>query len=264
MTRERINVGGLLFDNVNMREALMQVQEKIEHSQLCTEESSLLMAANQDIFNHVGKYKNLSLDRLNRAFLIIPDGYSIILGAKYLGTPLKERVAGPDLMNEFMVVSAQKGYRNFFLGAAEGVAAKMAENFLAKYPDLQISGVYSPPFGDFSEEEKSKIKNMINESNSDVLWVSFGCPKQEWWILEHEAELNVPVIAGIGAAFDFHSGNKKRAPLFLQKLKLEWLFRLLQEPARLWKRYFVGAKTYLGLLRKQKSVVLRKQKKHKH
>ena len=132
MTRERINVGGLLFDNVNMREALMQVQEKIEHSQLCTEESSLLMAANQDIFNHVGKYKNLSLDRLNRAFLIIPDGYSIILGAKYLGTPLKERVAGPDLMNEFMVVSAQKGYRNFFFRCSGRCCCEDGRKFFGK------------------------------------------------------------------------------------------------------------------------------------
>lgn len=264
MTRERINVGGLFFDNVDMHEALARVQEKIEHPELFVKESSLLMAANQDIFNHVGKYRNVSLERLNRAFLIIPDGYSIVLGAKYLGSPLKERVPGPDLMSEFMAVSVQKGYRNFFLGAAEGVAAKMAENFLAKYPALQISGVYSPPFGDFSEEEKSKIKNMINKSNSDVLWVSFGCPKQEWWILENEAELNVPVIAGVGAAFDFHSGNKRRAPLFLQRFKLEWLYRLFQEPRRLWKRYFVGAKTYLQLLRKQKSGILHKQtRKHK-
>lgn len=252
MARERVNVGGLLFDNVNMHEALLRVQDKIEHSELFVDESALLMAANQDIFNHIGKYKNLSLERLNRAFLIIPDGYSIVLGAKYLGAPLKERVAGPDLMNEFMAISAQRGYRNFFLGAAEGVAAKMAEIFQEKYPALRISGVYSPPFGDFSEAEKNKIKNMINESNSDVLWVSFGCPKQEWWILENEAELDVPVIAGVGAAFDFHSGNKKRAPLFMQKLKIEWLYRLLQEPGRLWKRYFIGAKIYFRILNKQK------------
>lgn len=252
MTRKRIDVGGLLFDNVNMAEALERVELKITQPDLFNEESSLLMAANQDIFNHIGKYKNLSTERLNRSFLIIPDGYSIVVGAKYLGTSLKERVAGPDLMKEFMAISQHKGYKNFFLGAAEGVAAKMADNFLSKYPALKISGIYSPPFGDFSDEEKAKIKNMINESESDVLWVSFGCPKQEWWILENEAELNVPVIAGIGAAFDFHSGNKKRAPLFMQKLRLEWLYRLFQEPGRLWKRYLGGAKTYLKVLRSQK------------
>ena len=259
MTRERIDVGGLLFDNVNMTEALERVESKITQPDLFRQDSALLMAANQDIFNHIGKYKNLSTERLNRAFLVIPDGYSIVVGAKYLGSPLKERVAGPDLMSEFMVISQQKGYRNFFLGAAEGVAAKMAENFLAKYPDLQISGIYSPPFGEFSDEEKQKIENMINESKSDVLWVSFGCPKQEWWILENEANLMVPVIAGIGAAFDFHSGNKKRAPLFMQKLRLEWLYRLFQEPGRLWKRYLGGAKTYFKVLRRHKKKIKSKQ-----
>lgn len=259
MTRERIDVGGLLFDNVNMAEALERVESKITQPDLFAQDSALLMAANQDIFNHIGTYKNLSLERLNRSFLVIPDGYSIVVGAKYLGTPLKERVAGPDLMSEFMVISEHKGYRNFFLGAADGVAAKMAENFLAKYPELQISGIYSPPFGDFSDEEKQKIENMINESKSDVLWVSFGCPKQEWWILENEATLNVPVIAGIGAAFDFHSGNKKRAPLFMQKLRLEWLYRLFQEPGRLWKRYLGGAKTYFMVLRRHKKKVKSKQ-----
>lgn len=259
MTRERIDVGGLLFDNVNMTEALERVESKITQPDLFRQDSALLMAANQDIFNHIGKYKNLSTERLNRAFLIIPDGYSIVVGAKYLGSPLKERVAGPDLMSEFMAISERKGYRNFFLGAAEGIAAKMAENFLAKYPDLQISGIYSPPFGEFSDEEKQKIENMINESKSDVLWVSFGCPKQEWWILENEAKLNVPVIAGIGAAFDFHSGNKKRAPLFIQKLRLEWLYRLFQEPGRLWKRYLGGAKTYFKVLRQHKKKIKSKQ-----
>lgn len=259
MTRERIDVGGLLFDNVNMAEALERVESKITQPDLFAQDSALLMAANQDIFNHIGIYKNLSLERLNRSFLIIPDGYSIVVGAKYLGTPLKERVAGPDLMSEFMTISQQKGYRNFFLGAADGVAAKMAENFLAKYPKLQISGIYSPPFGEFSEEEKRKIENMINESKSDVLWVSFGCPKQEWWILENEANLMVPVIAGIGAAFDFHSGNKKRAPLFMQKLRLEWLYRLFQEPGRLWKRYLGGAKTYFKVLRRHKKKIKSKQ-----
>jgi exopolysaccharide biosynthesis WecB/TagA/CpsF family protein len=91
------------------------------------------------------------------------------------------------------------------------------------------------------------------------LWASFGCPKQEWWILENEAELNVPVIAGIGAAFDFHSGNKKRAPLFIQKLRLEWLYRLFQEPGRLWKRYLGGAKTYFKVLRQHKKKIKSKQ-----
>lgn len=253
MKRERVNVGGILFDNLNLEEVLKRMEERIkETSSSVAGESKLLLVANQDILNHVGRYRNLTLERLNRSFLIIPDGYSIIYGAKYLGTPLKERVCGPDVMERFIKISSEKGYRNFFLGAAEGVAEKMAEKFRERYAGMIVAGIYSPPFGEFTEEENQKITEMVNSCAVDVLWVSFGCPKQEWWILNHMERLSVPIVAGVGAAFDFHSGNKKRAPKLIQELRLEWFYRMMQEPKRLWKRYLKGGIRFIRLLGLQK------------
>ncbi len=251
--RDRLDIGGVMFDNVDMRQALDIVEARVVAREASSpDESSLLLVANQDIFNHVGKYKNLSFADLNKSFLVIPDGFSIVYGAKYLGTPIKERVTGPDLMENFMRISNEKGYRHFFLGAADGVAERMRDNFLVRYPNLQVAGLYSPPFGEFSVEENQKMVDMVNASNSDVLWVSFGCPKQEWWIIENVAKLTTPVVAGVGAAFDFHSGNKRRAPVWIQRLRLEWFYRLCQEPGRLWNRYIDGAKGYFRILHTQK------------
>jgi N-acetylglucosaminyldiphosphoundecaprenol N-acetyl-beta-D-mannosaminyltransferase len=197
--------------------------------------------------------KELNHKKINDgSFLIIPDGNSIVYAAKFLGTPLKERVAGPDLMEKFIEIAAYKGYKNFFLGAKEGVAKNMSEIFLKKYPKLKISGIYSPPFGDFLKRENEKIINMVNKSKSDILWVSFGCPKQEKWILDFKEKLNVPISVGIGAAFDFLSDRIKRAPKVMQKLKFEWFYRFLQEPLRLWDRYFIGGFRFIRIILKQK------------
>ncbi|HOV13044.1 MAG TPA: WecB/TagA/CpsF family glycosyltransferase [Spirochaetota bacterium] len=251
---DRVNVGGLMFHNLDMEECLFEIQKKIKDFKENTQ-SEFILVANQDILNQITKISSLKIDELNRSFLVIPDGYSIIYAAKYLKTPLKERVTGPDLMFKFMEISNEKGYKNYFLGAKEGVASLMAENFLKKFSNLKISGIYSPPFCDkFTNDENNKIINMINESESDVLWVSFGCPKQEIWILENLNKLRVPVIAGVGAAFDFHSGNVKRAPKFIQKLRLEWFYRILQEPKRLWKRYFFGGIDFFKLITHQKKI----------
>jgi N-acetylglucosaminyldiphosphoundecaprenol N-acetyl-beta-D-mannosaminyltransferase len=248
---KKINIGGLFFDNVNMSEAINLMEKRINEYK--GRESSLLCVANQDIINKVKIIRDLTFKRINEgSFLIIPDGNSIVYASKLLGTPLKERVAGPDLMERFIEVAANKGYRNFFLGAKEGVAWKMGESFLKKFPNLKISGIYSPPFGDFSKNENEKIINMVNKSKSDILWVSFGCPKQETWILNYKEKLNVPISAGIGAAFDFLSGRVKRAPKIIQKLKLEWFYRFLQEPFRLWERYFIGGFRFIKIIIQQK------------
>lgn len=251
ITNDKVNIAGLFFDNLTLSEACDKVENYIsEYSE--DKKASLLLVANQDIYNHIDNYKNLSLDLLNTAFLTIPDGYSIIYGAKYLKRPLKERVTGPDLMLEIIKRSNSKGYCHFFLGAKEGVAEKMSKLFLEQYQDLKIGGCYSPPFGEFTEAENDKIISMVNKAKPDILWVSFGCPKQEWWILNNKAHLNVPIAAGVGAAFDFHSNNIHRAPIILQKLRLEWFYRLLKEPGRLWKRYLNGGINYYKILKKYK------------
>ena len=248
--RNRVNVGGVLFDNVNMSEAVFVMEKKIkEYNGRGTE---LLCVANQDSIRRIPEVDGLDHNEINQSFLIIPDGFSIVVASKLLGSPLKERVTGPDLMKKFIEISANKGYKNFFLGAKDGIAFKMVNLFKDKYPSLKVAGIYSPPFGEFSKDENEKIINMINESKADILWVSFGCPKQEKWIIENKDKINVPISAGVGAAFDFHSGNKKRAPLFMQKIGLEWFYRFLQEPLRMWNRYFVGGIKFISIILKQK------------
>lgn len=259
MAREKVDVCGLLFDNVTINEAAGIVCDRVKNFD-GNSSSSLLLVANQDILNKVGNYKDLVLDDLNSGFLTIPDGYSIVYASKYLGSPLKERVTGPDLMEKMMELSAEMGFSNFFLGAGDGVAKTMADKFKEKYPSLIVNGIYSPPFGDFSDAENSKIIDMINDLKTDIVWVSFGCPKQEWWIARFKNLIKSPVIAGVGAAFDFHSGNKKRAPLFIRKMRLEWFFRIMQEPGRLWKRYFDGGINFIILLKKYKKIIKNKQK----
>ncbi len=260
MKNKKINIGGILFSNVTMQETLELIEKKIieyknsnkNSNKNIKKSTNFLCVANQDIINQSKKIKELTYDNINKAFLIIPDGYSIIYASKFLCNPLKERIAGPDLMNEFILISNKKKYKNFFLGSTKEVLNKMIENFNKKYNQLKISGYYSPPFGEFSKKENNKIITMINNSKTDILWVSFGCPKQEKWILDNLNHLHVPVSIGIGAAFDFHSELKKRAPKFIRKLKLEWFYRLLQEPKRLWKRYLFGGFSFLKIILKQK------------
>jgi len=250
MSNKKVNVGGILFDNIAMNDAILKMEDKINKYK--GKGSSLLLVANQDIINKVRDLDNLSIDSLNRSFLIVPDGYSIVYASKYLGCPLKERIAGPDLMYNFMKISNDKSYSHFFLGAEEGVAERMLLNFKKEFPDIKIAGYYSPPFGDFTVSENDKMLKMINDAKPDVLWVSFGCPKQEKWIIDNLDALNVPISAGVGAAFNFHSGKIKRAPKIVQKMRLEWFYRFLQEPGRLWKRYFIGGINFAKIILKQK------------
>lgn len=248
---DKVNIGGLFFDNVNLDEAINIMEKRIKEYN--GKETLLLCVANQDVINRLKFFNGYGSQKINNgSFLIIPDGYSVIYAAKFLGIPLKERVAGPDLMEKFIKVASDKCYKNFFLGAKEGVADKMSNIFLKKYPGLKISGIYSPPFGEFSKDENEKIINMVNKSSPDILWVSFGCPKQEKWILENREKLNVPISVGIGAAFDFLSGSIKRAPKIVQRLRMEWFYRFLQEPSRLWRRYFIGGFKFAKIIIKQK------------
>lgn len=247
----RINVGKIFFDNVTIKEAVSIIKNRISNYNGDNENSQLLVA-NQDIINKLGTLQDLNANELNKSFLTIADGYSIVYASKYLGTPLKERVTGPDLMKEIINISEIENYRHFFFGAKDGVAKQMASNFLKEYPNLKIVGIESPPFRKLSKDENNQINSMINKSKCDILWVSLGCPKQEIWILQNKSNLNVPVIAGVGAAFDFYSQNVKRAPKWVQNLRLEWFYRILKEPRRLWKRYFVGGFKFFATIKKQK------------
>lgn len=175
------------------------------------------------------------------ASLILTDGKPLLWIAKWYGTPIKEKISGSDLFPLLCDMAAKKGYSMFFLGAAEGVAAKAADNLMNKYKGLQVIGTYSPPYGfENDSSEMNKIDAMIKKARPDILIVGLGCPKQEKFIYNNYKKLGVPISLGLGASFDFEAGNIKRAPKWMANHGLEWLFRITQDPKRLMKRYLIN------------------------
>jgi N-acetylglucosaminyldiphosphoundecaprenol N-acetyl-beta-D-mannosaminyltransferase len=172
-----------------------------------------------------------------RAAAVLADGHPIVLRSRFGVTPLPGRVAGSDLILELAKLSAERGYKMFLLGAAEGVAAKAAAELRSRNPQLQIVGTYSPPFRPLSSAETEDMIVQVNRSGADILLVAFGQPKGELWIHEHLTQLNVPLSIQLGASFDFLAGTAKRAPRVWQRFGLEWLYRALSDPKRLGPRY---------------------------
>lgn len=194
-------------------------------------------------------YKNkASHQYLKNASISTMDGQPLVWLARLLGAKKAERVAGPDLMLEICRISPNKGYRHFFYGGAEGVPEKLKTVIEKKYPGIKVVGTHSPPFRPLTREEDATVVKLINDSKPDFLWVSLGAPKQEQWISDHLGRIEAPVQVGVGAAFDFFTGSVLRAPLWMQRAGLEWLYRLLKEPQRLWKRYFIYNTMFLIFL----------------
>jgi exopolysaccharide biosynthesis WecB/TagA/CpsF family protein len=188
------------------------------------------------------------------ASLVLADGMPLLWAAKFLGTPLKEKISGSDLFPKLCTVAAEKGYKVFFLGGRQGAAQKAAEALKMKHNALQVVRCYSPAFGfENSENENKKIVGMIKEARPDILFVGLGAPKQEKWIYKYRNQYQVPVSIGIGVSFEFVAGMVKRAPFCMQKIGLEWFWRLMMEPKRLWKRYLVDDLKFFGLVFKQKN-----------
>ena len=189
----------------------------------------------------------------NDAAAVLPDGKPLSVIERKCGH-LKnaEKVSGPDLMPEVFRLSEKKGYRHFFYGSTEQTLNLLKKNLEKRYPHLQITGIYAPPFRQLTEEEDEKIVRKINAAAPDFLWVGLGAPKQEIWMAEHKNKISA-VMIGVGAGFDFHAGTIKRAPVWMQRCGLEWLYRLFQDPKRLWKRYVVTNSKFIWymLTRKQ-------------
>ena len=176
---------------------------------------------------------------LRSADLCIPDGMPLIWVGRWQGRDLNNRVCGPDLLIDFCRMTKDAGYTHFFLGGKTGVAEKLSHELQSRFPSVQVVGTYSPPFRQLTQEEDDAITEQINRAAPDVLWVGLGCPKQERWMLEHRDKLRVPVVLGVGQAFDIHSGETPQAPIWMRENGLEWLFRLYREPRRLWRRYLI-------------------------
>ena len=237
------------IDNLTMKEVLERIDELIQE-----DKNAYVVTPNVD---HIIKLEQGGelVEVYKNANLILCDGKPLIWISKWYGTPIKEKISGSDLFPRLCAMAAKRGYKMFFLGAAEGVAAKAAENLEKKYTGLQVVGTYSPPYGfEKDKAEIAKIKKIIKETDPHILIVGLGCPKQELFIFHHKDELGVPISLGLGASLDFEAGEIKRAPKWMADHGFEWIYRLLQEPKRLFKRYLVDDVKILGLVWKYRKV----------
>jgi len=173
------------------------------------------------------------------ADLSVPDGMPLVWLGRLWGHRLARRVYGPDLFWEFCRVSEPKGYSHFFYGGVPGTAERMVEELKKSFSGLKVAGIEAPPFRPLTPEEDAEVVRRINTANPDVLWIGLGCPKQERWMHEHRDRLRVPVMVGVGQAFNIYARQLKQAPPWMREHGLEWLFRLKTEPRRLARRYLV-------------------------
>jgi N-acetylglucosaminyldiphosphoundecaprenol N-acetyl-beta-D-mannosaminyltransferase len=229
--RPPIAILGVPFDNVTKTEAIELIEGMI-----ASRKPHYLVTPNVDFL--VQARKDVELRRvLFEAHLVLCDGTPLVWASRLLGNPLPERVAGADLVPLLIQVAALKRYRLFLLGAEPESALCAVTRLKQEHPGLNIVGHYSPPFNRLLEMDHDEIKDRIIKAEPDLLFVSFGCPKQEKWVAMHYRQLGVPVTAGVGATIDFLGGQMKRAPIWMQRSGTEWVFRLAQEPPRLFRRY---------------------------
>lgn len=243
MTRMRLM--NTEIDNLTMDETLDAIDSLIKE-----DNCSYVVTPNVDHIVQLEKDEELKRVYEN-ASLILTDGKPLIWISNWYKTPIKEKISGSDLFPRVCELAAKKGYTMYLLGAAEGVADKVAKNLMDKYKGLNIVGTYSPPFGfEKDKVELKKIERQIQEVHPDILIVGLGCPKQEKYMYHHCKELDVPISFGLGASIDFEAGNIKRAPRWMSEHGLEWLYRITQDPKRLAKRYLVDDMKIISIARK--------------
>ena len=173
----------------------------------------------------------------NDAFLVTPGGMPIVWIGKCLAGRWVNRVYGPDLMLDVCEATEDLSYRHFIYGGAPGVAEKLSTRLKERFPKMKIAGNYTPPFRRLNEKEEAELSQIIDKAAPAIIWVGLSTPKQEYFMAEYLHKLNTTLIIGVGAAFDFHSRDNRQALYWIQKSGFEWLFRLIQNPRRLWKRY---------------------------
>jgi N-acetylglucosaminyldiphosphoundecaprenol N-acetyl-beta-D-mannosaminyltransferase len=184
----------------------------------------------------------------NKSGLTTPDGMAVVWILKLKGYKQVARVYGPDLLLAACEAGLQPGWRHYFYGGSPEASKKLVETLTARFPGLVVAGTETPPFRPPTEKEDLETIRRIRAAKPDVVWVGLGCPRQERWMAGHLTKLGVPVLVGVGAAFDFISGTKRQAPRWVQRSGMEWFHRLLSEPKRLWKRYVLGYPRFVVLV----------------
>ncbi len=224
---------GVRVDAVQMSDTVAQLCYWIDNRQPITRFVAVTGLHGIAESHRDGRFREV----LKAADLVVPDGVPLVWLGRIKGYRQQSRVNGVDLMNAFCRTTG-KAYRHFFYGGAPGVAQRLAQALREKY-DIRIAGAYNPPFRPLTEEEEKELASSVASASPDVLWVGLSTPKQEKWMYEHRCKLGVPVMLGVGAAFDVNSGNIRLAPQWMRSNGLEWLFRLACEPRRLWRRYLI-------------------------
>lgn len=231
MTDIRVNILGCPIDNLDMAETIAEVVRMVASKQ-----------PHQHVVINADKLLKMRKDPelariVKKCDLINADGMSVVWASHILGTPLKERVAGIDLFLWLVEIAKKKGWKIFLLGATQEVVIKIIDLFKAKYPSLNIAGYRN---GYWDEKEEINVVEDIKRTNADLLFVAMSSPKKEKFLDKYLLQMNIPFSMGVGGAFDVVAGVTKRAPLWMQHAGLEWFYRFLQEPARMWKRYILG------------------------
>lgn len=243
----RIKFMNIEIDNLTMDEAIQRIDELIEEDRC-----AYVVTPNLD---HIVRLENDEKFRRSyeNADLVLTDGMPLIWISKLYKTPIKEKISGSDLFPKVCELAEKKEYKLFLLGAAEGVAQKAAESLVKRLPNLNVCGVYSPPMGfENNNEEIEHVIAMIREASPHILIVCLGAPKQEKFIYDYRKALGVPVSLGLGASLDFETGRVRRAPRWMSECGLEWLFRIIQEPQRMIRRYSYDALWIIPLIKKYK------------
>lgn len=239
---EKVNILGVNIAATNMQEILKYIKEnikKISGKYICVSNvhTTIMSYDNPD-------YMNIQ----NKSVLAIPDGGPLSSYGRNKGYKNMKRTTGPDLLLEIFKCSKENNYTHYFYGSTEETLMKLKNEILLRFPDIKIVGMYSPPFRELTKEEDKKIIDDINRTKPDFVWVGLGAPKQEIWMYNHKDKVNGLMI-GVGAAFDYFAGNIKRAPIWIQNHNLEWLYRLLQDPVRLFPRYLYTNLKFIWLTR---------------
>lgn len=229
---ETCNILGVNITVTNLNKTIKYIEENLEElrgNYICVSNVHTTVTAYEDY-----EYRKIQ----NGGALALPDGKPLSIVSRRRGFRNAERVTGPDLMGELFKESEEKGYKHYFYGSTEETLKLLKLKLKEKYPKLNIVGMYSPPFKSQVSIENDDILNKINSNEVDFLWIGLGAPKQEKWMSIHKDKVNV-IMIGVGAGFDYFADKIKRAPMWMQKYSLEWLYRLIQDPKRLFKRYFV-------------------------
>ncbi len=238
---ERIELFGCFVDNLSMEETLRRVEAFVRsgqaHRHVSVNVDKIVKASRDDQLRNI----------INSCDLISADGMPVVWASRLLGKPLKERVAGIDLFDALMHRAAKSGWRVYLLGATEDVVREVSRRYLDKYPKLRLVGLRN---GYWAADDEQLVVQGIREAKPDLLFVAISSPAKERFLGEYQSELRIPFAMGVGGSFDVVAGKVRRAPAWIQRAGIEWFFRFLQEPGRMYRRYFLEDVAFIGLLAK--------------